>query len=109
MASTSNPLWPSLQMRPIPPRCGLVAFEASTQYPERDFKYQLLVIFVLVRIPIPTPICANPLAAAAIPNPLLHHIFHVAMEKGLVPLVPLPPGRGGLNAVDIIVVNLISN
>ena len=63
----------------------------------------------MVRIPIPTPSCANPLAAAAIPNPLLQHIFHVAMEKGLVPLVLLPPDQGGVNAVDIIIVDLISN
>ncbi len=65
--------------------------------------------FVLVRIAILTPICTNPLAAAAIPTPLLQRMFHVAMEKGLVPLVPLPPGRGGVGAVDIIVVKLISS
>ncbi len=63
----------------------------------------------MVRMPNPTPICVNPLATAAIPNPLLQRIFHVAMEKGLVPLVLLPPSRGGVNAVNIIVADLISN
>jgi hypothetical protein len=81
----------------------------STLYPERDFEYQSLVTFVLVRIPIPTPICANPLAAAAIPVPLPQQIFPVAMEKSLVPLVLLPPSQGGVDAVNIIVVDLISN
>jgi hypothetical protein len=104
-ALTSKPSWSSLQMRPIPPWCGLAAFKASTQYPERDFAYQSSVTFILVRIPIPTPICANPLAAAAIPTPLLQRMFHVAMGKGLFPLVPLPPGQGGINAVNIIVVD----
>jgi hypothetical protein len=102
-------LWSSLQMRPIPPWCGLAAFDTRTLYPKRVFKYQSLVTFVLVRIPILTPICANPLATAAIPVPLPQRMFHVAMEKGLVPLVLLPPGQGGVDAVDIIVVNLISN
>ncbi len=31
------------------------------------------------------------------------------MEKGLVPLVLLPPGQGGVDAVKIIVIDLISN
>jgi hypothetical protein len=89
--------------------CGLVAFDTSTLYPKRDFEYRSLVTFVLVRNPIPTPICANPLAAAAIPVLLPQQMLHIAMEKGLVPLVPLPPGQGGVNAVDIIVINLIGN
>ncbi len=71
--------------------------------------YQLLVTFVLVRIAISTPICANPLAAAAIPTPLPQRMFHVAMEKGLVPLVPLLPGQGVISTVDIIIVDLISS
>jgi hypothetical protein len=84
-------------------------FQHKYLYPERDFEYQSLVTFVSVRIPIPIPICTNPLAAAAIHVPLPQQMFHVAMEKGLVPLVPLSPGQGGINAVDIILVNLISN
>ncbi len=94
MALTSKPSSSSLQMRPIPPWCGLATFEASTQHPKRDFVYWSSVTFILVRIPIPTPICASPLAAAAIPTSLLQRMFHVAREKGLVPLVPLPPGWG---------------
>jgi hypothetical protein len=104
-ALTSKPSWSSLQMRPIPPWCGLAAFKASTQYPKRDFTYQSLMTFISVRIPIPTPICANPLAATAIPTPLPQRMFHIAMEKGLVPLVLLPPSQGGINTVDIIVVD----
>jgi hypothetical protein len=58
-----------------------------------------LVSLVSVKTAQPTPIWHSPLAAAANPAPRPLLMFQVATEKVL-----LPPGRGGANEADIIMV-----
>ncbi len=65
-------------------------------YPNENFGYQFSVIFISVKMAIPTPICANPLAAEANPRFRPHLMFQVAIEKVL-----LSPDQGDAAGADI--------
>jgi hypothetical protein len=91
-ASTPGRLSPSFHNRATPPlimACRLRGDDVGIRCVPRVFV--VCVNFTSVRSAHPTPICANPLAAAANPVFRPQRMFHVASKK--VPLPPDPRGR----------------